>query len=147
MAALATASYERAIGRVAIAGEAALGVGLMTTKRIDGCPPPPVCPDGQTCEAQACVAPSGAPNASYVGDGLDVATFTPRAEGALRIAVPLWEHVWLDGIAAVTALPFAHTSSFLPGLVPAQLSTAQVTLPGEPVALFELGIGLRVGAP
>jgi hypothetical protein len=147
ISALATASYERAIGRVGIAGEVGLGVGLMTTKRIDGCATPPPCPEGMTCEAPSCAQPTAAPDAAYVGDGLDMATVTPRAEGALRVAVPLWDHVWLDGIAAVTASAFAHTSGFLPGLVPAQLTTAQVTVPGEPVALFSLGIGLRVGAP
>jgi hypothetical protein len=77
----------------------------------------------------------------------DVATYTPRAKAALRIAVPLFAHVWLDGLASVTASAYAHTSAFLPNLVPAQLTTQQVTIPGEPSALFELGIGLRVGAP
>jgi hypothetical protein len=147
LAALATASYTSALGKLALSPELGVGVGTMTTKRIDGCSPPPVCdPTMPSCPTPPCA--TGAPRGTaYVGDGLDVATVTPRAEAALRASVPLFDHVWLDGIAAVTASAFAHSASFLPNLVPSQLTTAQVTLPGEPVALFQLGIGLRVGMP
>jgi hypothetical protein len=145
--ALAIASYSLALGKVELAPEVGVGVGRMTTTRIDGCAPPPVCdPAMASCPAPPCA--SGAPSGTaYVGDGLAVATITPRGEAALRASVPLFDHVWLDGIAAVNASVDAHTAAFLPRLVPSQLTTAQVTLPGEPVALFQLGIGLRVGAP
>ena len=47
---LATASYEKQLGRMAILPELGLGVGRATTSRIDGCRQPPTCdPNDPDC--------------------------------------------------------------------------------------------------
>ncbi len=84
----------------------------------------------------------------YVGDKLDVATYTPRVAVALRLAVPLFDHVWLDGLASFSLAPFGH-GDFAPGPgdPPLNVPPKDVTLPGEPAAALQLGVGLRMGAP
>jgi hypothetical protein len=99
-----------------------------------GTTPPPPCTD--------------AAGKYYAGDGLDVATVTPRIAAAVRLAVPLFEHVWLEGIASLTAAPFGHAAPFAatspdPGTMP---GTVDLSLPGEPWTAIQLGVGLRVGA-
>jgi hypothetical protein len=145
---LATASWSQQIGTMSIAPELGLGVGRMTTDRVDGCTPPPGCdPNDPTCKLPPppCTPTSGGTNV-YVGDGFHTATITPRAEAALRIAIPLFAHVWLDGTAAVTLAPFGHSDTYTPTMAPPGTTPDDIALPGEPLAAFQLGIGLRVGA-
>lgn len=162
LSALATASWTHPLGRMQIAPEVGLGVGRMTTDRVEGCTAPiaqpaqpcqpgdPTCipPPPQPCEVTADGTPTGA---VYVGDGFHATTYTPRAEAALRVSVPLAAHVWLQGLAAVTVAPFGHATAYQPpppstgGTGP--ISPAQIAMPGEPEAAVQLGIGLRVGAP
>jgi hypothetical protein len=96
--------------------------------------PPPVCTN---------------PGTVYVGDGLSEATYTPRLSAALRIAIPIFDHVWLDGLAAATAAPFGHSDEY--GIQADGTTTnangATFPLPGDPILGLQLGIGLRLGAP
>jgi len=148
---LATASWSKQIGTMSIAPELGLGVGRMTTSRLDSCVAPPACdPTDPTCKPlppPPCKPESGTLNQVYVGDNFTSATVTPRAEAALRIAVPLFQHVWLDGTAAITLAPFGHADAYTPTMSPPGTTPSDVALPGEPLASFQLGVGLRVGAP
>jgi hypothetical protein len=78
-----------------------------------------------------------------------VALYNARTAAALRIAVPLFERVWLDAIAAITYVPFAHADPFVVDAKAVEQGTdpAFYTLPGEPTSSVQLGIGLRVGVP
>jgi hypothetical protein len=171
LAVLAIASLPLALGRMTIAPELGLGVGRFETRRIDGCkpaPPPPMCdpmtdptgcmmdpntpppPEPGQCE----VSPDGTmpgmgDTKSYVGDGFRVLTYGPRVALALRVAVPLFEHVWLDGIASLTLMPFNHADAYPPLTAPQPdyVPVDQVLLPGEPGSALQLGVGLRIGAP
>lgn len=150
--ALATASLSQQVGTMSIAPEIGVGVGRLVTDRIEGCPPPVGCDpttDGSCPNApppQTCTPVSSGP--IYVGDNFHAATITPRAAAALRIEIPVFEHVWLEGLASVTLTAFGHTEDFLPGAMtpPGTAAPSSITLPGEPLAAFQLGIGLRVGA-
>jgi len=91
-----------------------------------------------------------APNANglvYVGDGLDESSYTPRLALALRVAVPLFNHVWLDGLASFTFAPFGHRDDYGGPAMPGDPSLFPYPIPGEPGTTVQLGVGLRVGAP
>ncbi len=149
LSAVATASWTTRVGEMSIAPELGLGVGRTTTDRIDGCKAPPPCdPTTGPCPPPPpmCTGDTATTSAIYVGDHFHAATISPRAEAALRIAVPLLPHVWLDGTAGVTLAPFAHTDPYPPqGPTPPGVPIDQIVLPGEPLAAFQLGIGVRVG--
>lgn len=146
---LATASYPQTLGRMSIAPELGLGIGRLATTRIDGCKMDPNCdpstntmctmPPPPTCETN--------PGSVYVGDGLTAATYTPRVSAALRVAIPLFEHVWLDGLAAATLAPFGHGDPYKPIGADGTVMTPALALPGDPLLGVQLGVGLRVGAP
>ncbi len=156
---LATASWNVPIGRMIVSPELGAGVGRMTTDRIDGCATKmmpncdpmtdPMCPEPPT----TCTDPTTNTSTQlYVGDGFHAATITPRLAATLRIAVPLFERVWLDGVASLGYAPLGHdTYTFAQpppdanGSIP--YMSGQVALPGEPTLGVTLGIGLRVGAP
>ena len=154
---LATGSVSIALGRLSLNPELGVGVGRRSTQRLD-CTPQDVMPDNGNCDPTdpncmpgpppdappACIDPMI--NKVYVGDKLDVATWTPRAAASVRLAVPLFEHVWLEGIAGVTFAPFGHTEQFaaMTGGTAMQPGT-DASLPGEPRSAVHLGVGLRVG--
>jgi hypothetical protein len=151
---LATASYSHEVGRMSVAPELGLGIGRLTTARVDGCKTEPVMCDPMTdpgCDPMSppkCVDdPTTTP--VYVGDGFTATTYTPRISAALRIAIPLFEHVWLDGLAAATLAPFGHSADYAAtsddGNTMPNTSGA-FPLPGDPLLGVQLGIGLRVGA-
>jgi hypothetical protein len=150
----AIASVPFVAGRMTLAPELGLGVGRRTTRRLDGCPPepPPMCdPTDPSCAmpSPSCVDASGA---VHVGDAFSSTTYTPRLAAALRIAVPLFDHVWLDGLASLTFGPFGHVGSFsspvMPdGTNPGNLPASALALPGEASGAIQLGVGIRIGAP
>jgi len=150
---LATASYSQSLGRMSIAPELGVGVGRLSTARIDGCKMEMVMdPNCDPTTDPMCVMPPEpkceAPGQVYVGDNFSTATYTPRVSAALRIAIPLFEHVWLDGLAAATVAPFGHSEDYSP--VSPDGTTMNGTgfpLPGDPWFGLQLGIGLRLGAP
>ncbi len=155
---LAIATVPFAVGRMTIAPELGLGLGRQSTRRLDGCPPPPMCdPNNPNDPTTACdtMAPAQCIDANgktYVGDTFDKTTYTPRIAAALRIAIPLFDHVWLDGLASVTFAPFGHTGSFgvapnADGTNPGNLPAEDLALPGEARGALHLGVGLRFGAP
>jgi hypothetical protein len=143
VSALAIARWLMHAGMIAIAPEVGVGVGRFSTSRHETCQPnPPPCnqPGGNCPMPQPCDATH-----VFVGDDLTAATYTPRAEAAIGISIPLAPSVWLDGTAAVTGSLGAHTGAFNTSMPPPGTPPAQVALPGEPYGAFELGIGLRVG--
>jgi hypothetical protein len=129
------------------------------------CPPPP-CNDPMdpNCQPPPCndpmdpmcmpsppppAPPSCAddPGKVYVGDELDAVTYTPRASATLRLSVPLFDHVWLEGLASVTIAPLGHRAPFAGSLAPGTMPGMDATaLPGEPWTALQLGVGLRIGA-
>ena len=152
---LATAGASFSLGRMSVAPELGLGVGRRRTRRLECTPPAmqpgPNCdPADPMCGGTGTVPPPCADAAGkiYIGDGLDAVTVTPRVAAALRLAVPLFEHVWLEGIASMTVAPFGHAAPFGSNTAdPATMpGTADLALPGEPWTALQLGIGLRVGA-
>jgi hypothetical protein len=160
---LATASTELAIGRLRLAPEVGLGVGRTTTRRVEACAGPSMpanCdPTDPTMDpmcvpmpAPGCADPATGMAAAFVGDRFSRTTYTPRLGGALRLVVPLFDHVWLDGLASITFGPFGHTDDFTvttlaDGTVPGGAPPTEVALPGESRRALVLGIGIRVGAP
>jgi hypothetical protein len=147
---LATASYSYDVGRMSAAPELGLGVGRLATSRIEGCkmmdpscdPTDPMCvmPQMPVCETS--------PGTVYVGDSFSATTYTPRLSAALRIAVPLFDHVWLDGLAAATLAPFGHEDPYAVGPDGTVMPNGNAfPLPGDPMLGVQLGIGLRLGAP
>lgn len=152
LSALATLSYPRVLGTMALAPELGMGIGRLATTRVDGtCTPmPPVCdPTDPMCAMSppTCEAQPG--STVEVGDGLAARTYAVRFALALRVAVPLFRHVWLDGIGGVGWSPFAHTTPFGGG-APGPMtmpSPDPLALPGEPRTSYQLGLGVRVGAP
>jgi hypothetical protein len=158
---IATVALPVTAGRMTIAPELGIGVGRESTRRIEGCAPPPPAmmqpncdpsdPTSPNCQAPPVCMDANGTSKLYVGDGLNAATFTPRFAAALRIAVPLFDHVWLDGVAALELGPFAHTSSFGAtgnGMnADGTMGTMDTALPGESQRTYVLGVGLRVGAP
>jgi hypothetical protein len=148
LTAVATASLPIDVGRMSMAPEVGVGLGRFSTSRIDGCKPvKPICPPTDPTCPPPCMPDPLKADALAVGDHFTHSTIAPRATAALRVAVPLFDHVWLDGIASVTYSPLAHGDDFAAG-VPPPVGTlpADIALPGEPAATFHLGIGLRVGA-
>lgn len=157
---MATVSLPLRAGRMSIAPELGLGLGRMATQRIDGCAPDPNTMPGPNCDPMdpTCIPPpstcTDAAGKIYVGDNFATATISPRLSAGLKIAVPLFEHVWLDGLASVSATPFAHGDPFGGGasmvdpdgtVVPG--TGSEFALPGEPTLGLWLGIGLRIGGP
>ncbi|HEU0033085.1 MAG TPA: hypothetical protein VFQ53_20775 [Kofleriaceae bacterium] len=157
--ALATAARPIAVGKMVVTPELGLGVGRMWTRRVESCvaPSPDMTPPNcdPTDPMTMCEPPPPVPMCSdpagkvFVGDGLSVATITPRASAAVRVAVPLFDHVWLDALASFTMLPFGHGTTYAPAVLDptGQIPPDAVTLPGEPDTSIQLGIGIRVGAP
>jgi hypothetical protein len=153
---LATAGLSYALGRMQVSPEVGLGAGRMTIDR-DECPAvppvPPMCnPNDPTCNpnmpapATTCTNPS--PTSVYIGDGFSGASVTPRASVALRVEVPLFDHVWLDGIASAMVAPFGHDGVWAshPVLDPMTMSlTDPGALPGDPTLSLQVGVGLRIG--
>jgi hypothetical protein len=90
---------------------------------------------------------TGTANTIYVGDGFDTATYTARITLGLRISVPLFRHVWLEGAASYALMPFAHATAFQAEKVPTMTTADQIALPGEPSSGWILGVGLRAGVP
>jgi hypothetical protein len=142
---------------MSVAPEVGVGLGRIATDRIEGCvvKPSMMCdPTDAPClnmpPVPSCTDPNS-PNAklAYVGDNFHAATITPRVSAALHIALPLFEHVWLDGFAQVMLAPLGHTTDFS-STQPAAANgniTGDATLPGEPTTVLQLGIGLRLGMP
>ncbi|MBL9020156.1 MAG: hypothetical protein JNL83_38580 [Myxococcales bacterium] len=165
VAALATASLRIPAGNTVFSPELGLGVGRFTTRRVEGtCVPPntmpppcadptdPMCQmnpgDPNTClpDASGMLDPSTGAKL-LVGDDFENVTYTPRIALSLRVSVPLFSRVWLDGLASYEGMPLAHGGAFRPEQVPAGTSAESVSLPGEPSAAWLLGVGLRLGAP
>ncbi len=158
---LATVALPVRAGRMSIAPELGLGVGRTATRRIESCTandsPDPTNPGNMpTCDPMdpTCVPPPQmCANAGkvFVGDQFSTTTWSPRLSAGLRLAVPLFEHVWLDGAFAVAVSPMSHGDAFAntgdvvspDGTVVKGLS--EFALPGEPTFGMWLGIGLRVG--
>jgi hypothetical protein len=151
---LATASWSHELGRMSVAPELGLGVGRLTTDRVDGCGVmAPVCsPTDPTCMQPPPTTPpcsSPAPAAPYVGDGYGHATIAPRAAAALRLAIPVFSHVWLDGVVGVMISPVRSEGQLDAQLVtgPKMMGPIPSALPAEPLTSLQLGVGLRIGAP
>lgn len=156
VSAFATASMPIAAGQTIFAPEVGLGVGRFATRRVEGCAPavpPPNCdPTDPMCvmdPVTGCTDASGtSPGGKlYVGDNFETATYTPRITLALRISVPLFHHVWLDGLASYALMPLGHGQPFEPEKPLPMTTAGQVALPGEPGAGWIVGVGLRLGAP
>jgi hypothetical protein len=161
VAVLATASYPIALGTMSIAPELGVGVGRLATSRVDAscqpAPPPgcdpmtpncPMAPEPNTGCDPTMMSADGTDPKIHVGDNFSAATYAPRVSLALRVAVPVFEYVWLDGLAGVTYAPFGHAEPFAAGETMATdlAPPEQLALPGEPATGYVLGIGLRVGA-
>lgn len=128
----ATASWSHALGNIVIAPELEVGVGRMTT---DACPPPPCDPTTMMCM----------PAPTCTNAGVQQETYTPRFGASLRASLPIIAHVWLEGTAAIVVAPFGHGDPF-PG-PPDANGTMPGSVPGEPAASAQLGVGVRVGIP
>jgi hypothetical protein len=156
VALLATASYSHSIGTMSIAPELGIGVGRAMTARYEDCVVEPVMSDPNcnpmdpTCMSVSPPPKCEAPGQIYVGDDFSAATYTPRLSGALRIAIPLFDHVWLDGLAAATIAPFGHADDYAAGTESGGTMTMPASdsypLPGDSLFGIQLGIGLRVGS-
>lgn len=159
---LATASLPLRAGQMVVAPELGLGIGRFSTRRVEGCTPANPAPGTMTCDPTdpTCVMPETGPMCEpdaagmipgtgklYVGDNFEHATYTPRISVALRISIPLFRHLWLDGAASYTMMPLGHAGAFDPVMPPVGLTAKEIALPGEPGAGLVLGVGLRVGAP
>jgi hypothetical protein len=144
-AALATVSTGLDLARMSLAAELGAGVGKYASDRASTCIKPdptcdpivsPDCPPG-------CADPTAPPSAQHAE------RYTPRLAATLRLALPLFDHVWLDGLASLSVSPFAHADGFASD-VPSNGPSKGVdvyALPGEPPAVIQLGVGLRIGAP
>ena len=153
VALLATASVAKQVGRTQLIPELGLGVGKMTTSRINGCRHVACDPHDTNCMEpppdMECVEHD--PAHAYVldvGDNLHATSVTPRAAATLRVAFAITDHIFLDGIAAVTLEPFGHGEYALPlgELPPPGIPPQQLALPGQSIGTFELGLGLRWGS-
>jgi hypothetical protein len=151
---LATASVTKQVGRTQLLPELGLGVGRMTTSRINGCRHIACDPHDVGCMEpppdMECVEHD--PEHAYVldvGDQLHATSVTPRAAATLRVAFAITDHIFLDGIAAVTLEPFGHSDPYkLPvgELPPPGIAPEELALPGQSIGTFELGLGLRWGS-
>jgi len=142
--ALASASIAIELGRMHVAPELGVGVGRFATDRVDGCKPPPNCAPADPACKLPIPTPGCDPGTPRVGDNFSAATWTPRAAATVRVAVPLFDHVWLDGTIAGELAPGGagpYTATSDPAVGPAP------TIPAEPGAWLAIGVGLRVGAP
>jgi hypothetical protein len=130
--ATATASWSHSLGWMRISPELGAGIGRMTTAACLVPPPCDVtdanCPKVPPCDQT----------------DLHQTSYTPRLTGALRVAVPLFPQVWLDGAAAIMLAPFGHSDPFY-GMPDA--SGAKGEISGEPDAAAQLSVGVRVGLP
>ena len=80
--------------------------------------------------------------------GVHGITYTPRLAATLRASVPLFDHVWLEGIASLALAPLSHTDPLSgPLMTDPSGMTMPGSVPGEPDASVQLGVGLRVGLP
>ncbi len=61
--------------------------------------------------------------------------------------MPLFAHVWLDGVASAQVEALGHDQPFPAMRSPAGVPPDQIALPGEPIATLQLAVGLRVGLP
>jgi hypothetical protein len=166
LVALATASIPLSLGQVSISPELGLGVGRVRTRRVEVCPGPPIVePGGPMCDPTdpMCVmnppvAPPPCLDASgtvtdqiYVGDDYDKVSYLPRVAVALRVSFPIVRHVWLDAVGSLSLSPITARTEFEPPTTmdPNTDPTIGVVtaMPGEPTRGYQLGIGLRVGAP
>lgn len=176
IALLATASRTVPLGRARVAVEAAAGVGIVTTTRVEACKetidngmmpmpdpndpmdpePDPTNPNGAPgvssppVPGQMCVVADDDPDGSiYVGDNFSNTTISPRAGLAMRLDIPLSDWVWLEGRAGLTISPLAHTEAFTggPKTPDGSMWGGLTDLPGEPMVRAELGVGIRVGLP
>jgi hypothetical protein len=150
---LATASYAKQVGRTQVIPELGLGLGKMTTSRVNGCRHVTCDPHDQGCMEPPpdteCIEHD--PQHAYVldlNDHLHATSVTPRAAATLRLAVAITDHIYLDGIATVTLAPFGHGQYELPlgEAPPPGVPPEQVELPGQSIGTFELGLGLRWGS-
>jgi hypothetical protein len=153
LALLATASYSQDIGRMSVAPEVGIGIGRLTTTRVEGCKPVEMTCGQIDPMNLDCVDPppdpcTSDPTVAYVGDEFSTSTFTPRISAALRIAIPLFDHVWLDGIAAATLSPMGHSADYQDkdAINADGTMNPAYPLPGDPLFGVQLGIGLRLGA-
>ena len=147
---LATASYAWKLGRLQVVPELGLGVGRMSTTRVDGCrhvcdPQTPGCMGPQT--DMECAERD--PEHSYaldINDHLHTATITPRAAARLELAFAISKSIFLEGAAAFMLAPFGHSDHYdlaMGTSPPFGVPVDQLALPGEPIGTFELGLGLR----
>ncbi len=156
LALLATASYPTQLGRFELVPELGLGVGQMTTSRLDGCRHVATC----NPQDQGCVQPPQDDDCIHhdpehafalaLDDHFSQSSVTPRISASARLAVPLGNHVWLDALAAVMLSPFDHGAAYefpMTEAPPFGVPRDQLALPGEPLGTFLVGIGLRVGTP
>jgi hypothetical protein len=140
LAALAVASTAVSLGRMAIVPELGVGVGQLTTQRSAVCKlTSNECDPSTDATCEVCLDAAG--NMVAPGPRRMLTSYRPRTAAALRIALPLFDHVWLDAIASFTWVPSAHTAAF------AVDAASGAGLPGEPATTLQLGIGLRVGVP
>jgi hypothetical protein len=140
----ATAAYRLRVARVVIAPELALGAGWTTTRRDE---PPESCimPDGTLCDDQPL----------YIGDGFGARTVAPRIGGALTVAVPLTDWMFLDGRLGAEAAPGAHVDPHRhdPNTNPTDPTNPipaddpLLDLPGEPGWAWTAAIGIRAEVP
>lgn len=156
---LATVAMPLSAGRMSIAPEVGIGIGRMATRRIEGCasanPSDPNTPPGNcdpmdpTCVPQPQMCPDAA-GKIFVGDKFSTSTISPRLAAGIRVAIPLFDHVWLDGSASLAVSPlnhgaFATSAEIVQPDGTVSMGESQFALPGEPAFGMWLGIGLRVG--
>jgi hypothetical protein len=150
---LATASYTKQLGRTQLVPELGLGVGRMTTDRVNGCRHLACDPHDQGCMEpppdMECVEHD--PEHAYtlaLDDHMHITSVTPRVAASVRLAVALADHLYLDGVAGFTLAPFGHDDPYglpLGETPPPGVAPQQVALPGQSIGTFELGLGLRWG--
>jgi hypothetical protein len=146
---VAAASTAFELGRMSIAPELGAGVGRIATERTTTCKDPETAPGCDPSTDPGCKLDPGTcldiTGVVVPVDGERERTYAPRLTAALRIAVPLFDRVWLEGTGSATYAPLGHFAPFRPA---GQSGDADKrALPGEPRTMIQLGIGLRVGSP
>lgn len=152
LSAFTVASYSIKLGQTILSPEIGLGIGRLSSTTPAGCklvdspepPPSPGCdpsdPAGCAPEPEqplVCAEPATSTSTTTV-------TWTPRAALALRIAIPLFDQVWLDGLASIAFAPLGATAREMS--VDAN-GTYVPAVAGDPLTAIQLGVGLRVGLP
>ncbi|MCX5746275.1 MAG: hypothetical protein NT062_27675 [Proteobacteria bacterium] len=142
LSALAIANVSLHVGQTIVSPELGLGVGRLATEHSGQCttaPPVPGCDvTDPTCTDPSPPPPACGPNGALLPPTTTTTSWTPRATAAMRIAIPLFEHVWLDGMATVALAPFGpRAATMADGMI----------APADPFATLQLGVGLRVGMP